>query len=81
LVICGLVITKDIIANELGFVTQKNYLDYYYSSAGFYKTGADDFGFLNNISAFNVISIYSVYIYLSLLLSSFSEIILQWKIH
>ena len=27
----------------------KNYLDYYYSSAGFYETGVDDFGFLNNI--------------------------------
>ena len=27
----------------------KNDLDYYYSSARFYETGADDFGFLKNI--------------------------------
>ncbi|MEO6869812.1 MAG: hypothetical protein ABI168_09220 [Ginsengibacter sp.] len=27
----------------------KNYLDYYYSSAGFYETWVDDFGFFNNI--------------------------------
>ena len=27
----------------------KNYLDYYYSSAKFYETGVDEFGFLNNL--------------------------------
>lgn len=27
----------------------KNYLEYYYSSARFYETGVNDFGFLNNI--------------------------------
>jgi hypothetical protein len=27
----------------------KNDLDYYYSSARFYETGIDDFGFLKNI--------------------------------
>jgi hypothetical protein len=27
----------------------KDYLDYYYSSAGFYETGVDEFGFLNNL--------------------------------
>ena len=27
----------------------ENYLEYYYSSARFYETGVDDFGFLNNI--------------------------------
>jgi putative transposase len=27
----------------------KDYLDYYYSSARFYETGVDEFGFLNNL--------------------------------
>jgi hypothetical protein len=27
----------------------KDYLDDYYSSAGFYETGVDEFGFLNNL--------------------------------
>ena len=27
----------------------KDYLDYYYSSARFYETGLDEFGFLNNL--------------------------------
>ena len=27
----------------------KNYLEYYYSSARFYETGIDEFGFLNNL--------------------------------
>jgi putative transposase len=27
----------------------KGYLDYHYSSARFYETGVDDFGFLSNL--------------------------------
>ena len=27
----------------------KDYLDYHYSSARFYETGVDEFGFLNNL--------------------------------
>lgn len=27
----------------------KDYWDYYYSSARFYETGGDEFGFLNNL--------------------------------